>query len=96
MFAFFPYLVAFVFIVPCVMSAPVLLEAESFRERGGWVVDSQFMDVMGSPFLLAHGLSHPVQPAVQRLRYRESGHTGFTCEHGIRLCRTVREDLQVP
>jgi len=62
-FAFFPYLVAFVFIVPCVMSAPVLLEAESFRERGGWVVDSQFMDVMGSPFLLAHGLGHPVQPA---------------------------------
>jgi len=41
----------------------VLLEAERFDERGGWVVDSQFMDQMGSPFLLAHGLGVPVAAA---------------------------------
>ncbi len=41
----------------------VLLEAESFDERGGWVVDQQFMDRMGSPFLLAHGLGIPVADA---------------------------------
>ena len=45
------------------VAAPVLVEAESFLEKGGWVVDSQFMDVMGSPFLLAHGLGYPVSPA---------------------------------
>ena len=38
----------------------VLLEAESFQDRGGWVVDPQFMDQMGSPYLLAHGIGKPV------------------------------------
>jgi Succinate dehydrogenase/fumarate reductase, flavoprotein subunit len=41
----------------------VLLEAEGFRQKGGWVVDQQFMDQMGSPFLLAHGLGKPVADA---------------------------------
>ena len=27
----------------------VLVEVESFAEKGGWVVDQQFMDLMGSP-----------------------------------------------
>ena len=38
----------------------VLVEPESFDETGGWVVDQQFMDLMGSPYLLAHGLGEPV------------------------------------
>ena len=46
---------------------PVLVEAESFAERGGWVVDQQFMDQMGSPFLLAHGLGRPVADAVTKV-----------------------------
>ncbi len=41
----------------------VLLEAERCQNLGGWVVDSQFMDQMGSPFLLAHGLGMPVRDA---------------------------------
>ena len=41
----------------------VLVEAESFDQLGGWVNDSQFMDRMGSPFLLAHGLGRPVEDA---------------------------------
>ncbi|HOX02648.1 MAG TPA: FAD-dependent oxidoreductase [Candidatus Paceibacterota bacterium] len=44
-------------------TAGVLVEAESFAELGGWVVDAQFMDVMGSPYLLAHGLGKPVADA---------------------------------
>ena len=31
----------------------VLVEAESLDDCGGWVVDQQFMDLMGSPYLLA-------------------------------------------
>ena len=42
----------------------VMVEPESFAERGGWVVDQQFMDLMGSPFVMAHGLGEPVQDAV--------------------------------
>jgi hypothetical protein len=42
----------------------VLVEAEAFEDYGGWVHDSQFMDQMGSPFLLAHGLGAPVRDAV--------------------------------
>ncbi len=42
---------------------PILLEAEGFSDTGGWVVDPQFMDQMGSPYLLAHGLGRPVADA---------------------------------
>jgi hypothetical protein len=42
----------------------VLIEAEAFDCLGGWVVDQQFMDALGSPFLLAHGLGKPVDDAV--------------------------------
>ena len=41
----------------------ILVEAEGFDEIGGWVVDPQFMDQMGSPYLLAHGLGQPVADA---------------------------------
>lgn len=44
-------------------ASPILVEAEGFANHGGWVVDSQFMDQMGSPYLLAHGLSEPVDNA---------------------------------
>ena len=41
----------------------ILIEAESFSEKGGWVVDPQFVGQMGSPYLLAHGLGSPVENA---------------------------------
>ena len=46
-----------------VQAEAVLIEAESFQRFGGWVVDQQSMDVMGSPYLLAHGLGQPVADA---------------------------------
>ena len=45
------------------ISAPVLVEAEAFDDLGGWSVDQQFMDRMGSSYLLAHGLGRPVADA---------------------------------
>jgi hypothetical protein len=39
------------------------VEAERFAEHGGWVIDQQFTDQMGSPFLMAHGLGRPVKDA---------------------------------
>ncbi|MDR3723110.1 MAG: FAD-dependent oxidoreductase [Terracidiphilus sp.] len=43
--------------------APVLIEAESFTSAGGWVLDQQFDDQMGSSMLLAHGMGVPVADA---------------------------------
>ncbi len=41
----------------------VLVEAENFTNKGGWAVDQQFMDLMGSPYLMAHGMGVPVEDA---------------------------------
>ncbi|OGM41986.1 hypothetical protein ABOM_009513 [Aspergillus bombycis] len=41
----------------------ILVEAESFDDFGGWVMDSQFDLEMGSPYLLAHGNGVPVADA---------------------------------
>ena len=41
----------------------VEVEAEWFEDYGGWVNDTQFMDQVGSPYLLAHGLGKPVADA---------------------------------
>ncbi len=51
----------------------LLLEAESFTNSGGWVVDQQFMDQMGSPYLMAHGMGVPVEDAVTRVTFPERG-----------------------
>lgn len=56
-----------------VPGATVLVEGESFQERGGWVLDPQFMDQMGSPYLLAHGLGTPVGDAVAQVTLPEAG-----------------------
>ena len=51
----------------------VLVEAEGFTQSGGWVVDQQVMDQMGSPFLLAHGLGVPVKDAVTTVEFPQPG-----------------------
>lgn len=51
----------------------VLVEAEGFMNAGGWVVDQQFIDQMGSPYLLAHGLGEPVGDAVTTVRFPAPG-----------------------
>ncbi|MFN3241244.1 MAG: FAD-dependent oxidoreductase [Planctomycetota bacterium] len=61
--------------VPCQSPTDglVLVEAESFADTGGWVVDQQFMDFMGSPMLLAHGLGEPVQNATTEVAFEQPG-----------------------
>ncbi|MBC7287718.1 MAG: FAD-dependent oxidoreductase, partial [Armatimonadetes bacterium] len=41
----------------------VWVEAEQFPELGGWKIDSQFLEQMGSSYLLAQGLHGPVEDA---------------------------------
>ncbi|MEP3482686.1 MAG: FAD-dependent oxidoreductase [Fuerstiella sp.] len=53
--------------------AGVLVEAESFASHGGWKMDTQFIDEMGSPYLLAHGLGKSVQDATTQVTFPETG-----------------------
>lgn len=55
------------FTTPLRMSADTLVEAESFTNKGGWVVDPQFSDLMGSPYLMAHGMGTPVADATTQI-----------------------------
>ncbi|UCG59037.1 MAG: FAD-dependent oxidoreductase, partial [Phycisphaerales bacterium] len=54
-------------------SQTVLIEAESFADPAGWVLDQQFTDQMGSPFLLAHGLGEPVADATTKVTFPTTG-----------------------
>jgi hypothetical protein len=51
----------------------VLLEAEGFASLGGWVIDQEFVDQMGSSFLLAHGMGTPVEDARTEAVVPEAG-----------------------
>ena len=54
-------------------AATLLVEAESFEDRGGWKLDTQFIRAMGSPYLLAHGLGRPVADATTTVRIPTAG-----------------------
>ena len=54
-------------------TAEIFIEAESFPKRGGWKLDTQFIQQMGSPYLLAHGLGQPVDDAITSINVPESG-----------------------
>ncbi|MBD0777826.1 FAD-dependent oxidoreductase [Maribacter sp. ANRC-HE7] len=51
----------------------VFLEAEQFKDLGGWDLDQQVMDQMGSPYLLAHGLGIPVKDASTEVKFPSIG-----------------------
>ena len=51
----------------------VLVEAESFKSTGGWSLDTQFIEIMGSPYLLAHGLGQPVKDATTTVKFPSTG-----------------------
>lgn len=53
--------------------SPILIEAESFGNRGGWVLDNQAVPSMGSPYLLAHGLGVPVEDAETAVDVHRAG-----------------------
>ena len=59
--------------IPAWTPGGILLEAESFADKGGWSIDPQFSDAMGSPFLLAHGLGTPVADATAQVDFTGAG-----------------------
>ncbi len=70
-FYFFSAIILFVFtswISYTAQAEIIWLEAECFENTGGWVNDAQFVDLMGSPYLLANGVDQPVEDAVTQVR----------------------------
>jgi hypothetical protein len=56
------------------LAADVLLvEAEHFQNPGGWSYDTQFIESMGSPYLLAHGMGEPVADATTTVKFPSTG-----------------------
>ena len=51
----------------------VLVEAESFADKGGWGVDTLSNDVLGSSYLIAHGWGTPVADAKTTVKFPGPG-----------------------
>ena len=51
----------------------IWIEAEHFKNPGGWINDFQFIDQMGSPYLLANGLGTPADDAITTVKIPEAG-----------------------
>ncbi|MDO4573738.1 MAG: FAD-dependent oxidoreductase [Planctomycetia bacterium] len=51
----------------------IFVEAESFEELGGWVVDPHSMGQMGSSYVMAHGYGKPVMKARTRFHVSQAG-----------------------
>lgn len=64
---------AVLFVSPVFAAERVLVEAESFQRHGGWALDTQFIEIMGSPYLLAHGLGKPVGDATTTVNFPAAG-----------------------
>jgi len=67
------YLLIALLFTSVIQAQDILIEAESFDEKGGWVVDPQFIEQMGSSYLLAHGLGVPVRNAHTTIRTNKKG-----------------------
>ena len=73
MIKYLKYSLLILLLVSCTGKEQILLEAENFEERGGWVIDNQSATVMGSPYLLAHGLGVPVKDAETSFEVSKDG-----------------------
>ncbi len=68
------FVATFVFVLTSSLHGQdVLIEAESFDNPGGWTVDPQFEQQMGSPYLLAHGIGEPVKNATTKVKFESNG-----------------------
>ena len=71
-------IIAFFFLIVTSLSAQLIfIEAEIFDEKGGWVIDQQSMDQMGSPYVLAHGMGIPLENATSKINIPEIGKYRF-------------------
>ena len=63
----------FISLLACSAQEEILVEAENFDHKGGWVVDQQFTFEMGSSYLLAHGMGQAVEDATTKVKFKKGG-----------------------
>ena len=68
-----PLISIMAFLPSIVFAESLLVEAEGFDSHGGWSLDQQFMQTMGSPYLLAHGIGVPVADAETTVEFQSPG-----------------------
>ena len=71
--AFLILISALLFTTQHIYSAKLYVETESFSVKGGWVIDQQFMEQVGSSYLMAHGMGKPVSDAETTVLLPEKG-----------------------
>ncbi len=57
-----------------ILDNELLLPTSSFPEKGGWIVDNEFILTLGASYLLAHGLGKPVKNAKKTIVAKKSGY----------------------
>lgn len=70
----------------------IWVETELFEDKGGWINETQFVDQMGSPYLMAHGLGQPVKDAHTTVEFPETGEYHFW----VRTKDWVPTDMEGP
>jgi len=65
--------IALVLLPGVVRSETLFVETEAFANHGGWSLDTSFTHVVGSPYLLAHGLGKPVADAETKVAIPKDG-----------------------
>lgn len=66
-------LLASVLLPAAARSETIFVEAEAFEDVGGWSLDTAFTQLVGSPYLLAHGLGTPVKDATTKIKVQQAG-----------------------
>ncbi|GAB4048496.1 FAD-dependent oxidoreductase [Spirosoma litoris] len=61
------------FALPLVAQDQVFVETESFQNKGGWVIDQQSFVVIGSSYMMAHGMGRPVKDATTTVSFPKKG-----------------------
>jgi len=51
----------------------ILIPAGSFENHGGWNLDTEFIETLGAPYLMAHGLGTPVPDATTTVHFPQTG-----------------------
>ena len=51
----------------------IFIEAESFRQLGGWVIDTASMEHLHSVYVMAHGMGIPVEDSITEFTIAEDG-----------------------
>ena len=49
------------------------IETENFDQYGGWVLDTQYVHLMGSAYLIASGIGKPVEDAITKVPVSRAG-----------------------